>query len=76
MGLQDYRIRGDGRLSGMLRTAFPSRPLLNGILALGFLLVLASLAGLMATAVFRSCMEERADRNADGTGALIIHARE
>ena len=49
----------------MFRSNFFSRPLLNGIMALGFLLVLASLAGLMATAVFRSCVEIRMERNAN-----------
>jgi hypothetical protein len=35
----------------------PAATLLNGILALGFLLVLASLAGLAATAVSHSCAD-------------------
>lgn len=60
----------------MLRRLFPSRPLLNGILALGFLLVLASLAGLMATAVFRSCVEVRAERDASQTGLPVASARD
>lgn len=53
----------------MLRTAYRTKPLLNGILALGFLLVLASVAGLAATAVFRSCGEAYAERKLDyGSG--------
>jgi hypothetical protein len=60
----------------MLRTSFASRPLWNGILALGFLLVLASLAGLMATAVFRSCVEVRADRIEDDGDNRTVPARE
>ena len=53
----------------MLRTAYRTKPLLNGILALGFLLVLAAVAGLAATAVFRSCGEAFAERKLDyGSG--------
>jgi hypothetical protein len=53
----------------MQRTAYRAKPLLNGILALGFLLVLASVAGLAATVVSRSCGEGWAERKPDdGSG--------
>ena len=49
----------------MLRGIYGAKPLLNGILALGFLLVLASVAGLAATAVSRSCGEGYAEKKPD-----------
>lgn len=53
----------------MLRTAYGIKPFLNGILALGFLLVLASVAGLTATAISHSCGEGYAERKPDdGSG--------
>src|SRR3990170_2712311 len=49
----------------MLRTAYSAKPLLNGIFALGILLVIASVAGLAATAVSHSCGEGYAERKPD-----------
>ncbi len=53
----------------MLRTAYRTHPLLNGILALGFLLVLALVAGVTATAVSLSCGEGYAERKPEDGSA-------